>query len=87
MRDGLPPVRLFFDATTGLLSRMVRYAQTPVGRNPTQIDCADYREVDGIKIPFRWTPSRPNGHFTIQLQEVNQNVPLEDAKFSEPVGK
>ena len=45
MRDGLPPVRLFFDATTGLLSRMVRYAQTPVGRNPTQIDFADYREV------------------------------------------
>ena len=47
---------------------MVRYAETPVGRNATQIDYADYRDMDGVKSPFRWTLSRPNGRFTIQVQ-------------------
>src|SRR5581483_10815511 len=68
MREGQPPVRLYFDASSGLLLRLVRFAETPVGRNPTQIDYADYREVDGIKVPFRWTLARPGGRFTIQIR-------------------
>ena len=66
-RQGLPPVRFFFDANTGLLLRMVRYTENPLGRMPVQIDYSDYRDVDGVKTPFRWTLSRPNGRFTIQL--------------------
>ena len=58
------------------------YADTPVGRNPTQIDYADYREVDGVKTPFRWTLSRPNGRFTIQIKEAKANVPVEDSQFT-----
>jgi len=85
-RPNLPPVRLYFDAKTGLLVRMVRLANTAVGRNPTQIDYADYREVDGVKMPFRWTLSRPNNRFTIQLSEVKQNVPIEDSRFTKPAG-
>ena len=60
---------------SGLLVRQVRFADTPVGRNPTQIDYADYRESDGVKVPFRWTLSRPNGRFTIQLSEVKAQRP------------
>ncbi len=86
-RPGQPPVRLFFDANTGLLMRMVRYAETPVGRMPTQIDYADYRNVDGVKTPFQWTLSRPNGRFTIQLKEVKANVPIEDSKFAKPAAE
>ena len=84
---GRPPVRLYFDQKSGLLVRMVRYAETPVGRNPTQIDYADYRDADGVKIPFRWTLSRVNGRFTIQIADVKSNVPLDDAKFAKPVGE
>jgi photosynthetic reaction center cytochrome c subunit len=83
-RQGKPPVRFYFDAKTGLLQRLVRYGETPMGRNPTQIDYADYREVDGVKIPFRWTLSRPNGRFTIQIAEAKANVPVDDAKFAKP---
>jgi hypothetical protein len=68
-----------------LLVRLVRYADTPVGRNPTQIDYADYREQDGVKTPFRWTLSRPNGRFTIQIAELTNNVPIDDARFARPV--
>jgi outer membrane lipoprotein-sorting protein len=84
IRQGLPPVRLYFDETSGLLLRMVRYADTPLGRMPTQIDYADYRDADGVKIPFRWTLSRPNGRFTIQVDKVQQNVPIDDSKFVKP---
>ncbi len=83
---GKPATTLSFDKSTGLLVRMVRLADTPVGRNPTQIDYADYRDADGVKIPFRWTLSRTNGRFTIQLNEVKSNVAIEDAKFAKPEG-
>jgi photosynthetic reaction center cytochrome c subunit len=85
--QGRPAVRLYFDRKTGLLTRMVRYAETPVGRNPTQIDYADYRAVDGVQVPFRWTLSRPNGRFTIQINETQANVPIDDAKFAKPAGE
>jgi photosynthetic reaction center cytochrome c subunit len=84
MRQGQPPVRLYFDEDSGLLLRLARYAETPVGRNPTQIDYADYREVDGVKVPFRWTLARTGGRFMIQIKEVQQNVPIDDAKFAKP---
>jgi len=85
-RPGRLPVRLYFDQSSGLLIRLVRYAETPVGRNPTQIDYADYRDADGVKIPFRWTLARLNGRFTIQIADVKSNVPLDDAKFAKPMG-
>ena len=84
---GRLPVRLYFDSQSGLLVRSVRYADTSMGRMPTQIDYADYREVDGVKIPFRWTLSRPNGRFTIQIADVKSNVPVDDAKFAKPAGE
>ena len=37
-----------------------------------------------MKIPFRWTLSRPGNRFTIQINQVEQNVPVEDAKFTPP---
>jgi photosynthetic reaction center cytochrome c subunit len=82
--EGQPLLRLYFDNESGLLLRLLRYAETPLGRNPTQIDYSDFREVNGVKIPFRWTLSRPGNQFTIQVQQVQQNVPVDDAKFAPP---
>jgi photosynthetic reaction center cytochrome c subunit len=82
--EGQPPLRLYFDQQSGLLLRLVRYAETALGRNPTQIDYADYRDADGVKTPYRWTLARPGNRFTIQIDQVQQNVPVEDAKFTPP---
>jgi outer membrane lipoprotein-sorting protein len=82
--EGQPPLRLYFDRQTGLLLRLVRYAETPLGRNPTQIDYADYRDVNGVKVPFRWTLARPGNRFTIQIEQTQQNVPVDDSKFAPP---
>jgi hypothetical protein len=83
-RDGKPPLRLYFDEQSGLLVRLVRYGETPLGQMPTQIDYADYRESGAVKIPFRWTLARPGGRFTIQVSEVKESVPVDDAKFAKP---
>jgi len=82
--EGQPPLRLYFDQQSGLLLRLVRYAETALGRMPTQIDYSDYRDADGVKIPYRWTLSRPGNRFTIQIDDVKQNVPVDDAKFTAP---
>jgi len=83
-RAGKTPVRLYLDQESGLLLRMVRFGDTALGWLPTQIDYADYREIDGVKVPYRWTLSRPGGRFTIQVSEMKQNVPVDDAKFAKP---
>ena len=67
-----------------MLLRMVRFGETALGWLPTQIDYADYRVIDGVEIPYRWTLARPNGRFTIQVSDAKQNVPVDDAKFVRP---
>ena len=82
--EGQPPVRLYFDTQTGLLVRTMRYIETPLGRNPMQIDYDDYRDAGGVKIPYKWTVARPQGRFTIQVADVQSNVPVDDSKFAKP---
>lgn len=82
--QGKPPTRLFFDKDSGLLVRTIRYTDTPLGRNPTQVDYADYQDKGGVKIPLQWTIARPMGRFTINVADVQQNVPIDDSKFEQP---
>ena len=83
-REGKPPIELYFDQQSGVLVRLVRFGETALGRLPTQIDYADYHETDGVKIPYRWTLARPSGRFTIQVADLKNNVPVDDAKFAKP---
>jgi hypothetical protein len=81
---GQPPVKLYFDEQSGVLLRLVRYAPSPLGLVPTQIDYTDYRDVGGVKTPFRWVVAQPDGSTTTQLEQIQQNVPIDDAKFAKP---
>jgi photosynthetic reaction center cytochrome c subunit len=76
--------KLYFDEKSGLLVRIMHFIDSPLGYNPVQIDFADYRDTDGVKVPFRWTLARPSGRFTIQLDSVQQNVPVPDTSFAQP---
>jgi len=75
---------LYFDKESGLLVRQVRYADSPVGRMPTQIDYADYRDVSGVKLPFRLNVVWLDGQESIQLTDVQANVPIDAARFGKP---
>ncbi len=84
LTKGQPPVKLYFDRSSGLLVRMIHYTDTALGLLPIQLDFADYREVGGVKTAYRWTLGRPSGSFTIQIDKVEQNVAIDDAIFVEP---
>jgi photosynthetic reaction center cytochrome c subunit len=79
-----PSLRMFFDKQTGLLLRMIRYTETPLGRNPFQVDYGDYRDASGLKLPYQWTLTRTNGSFTIRIDSVTQNIPIDEKLFVMP---
>jgi hypothetical protein len=71
--DGRETHRLYFDAETGLL---VRY-----GYNRKAMD---YREVDGVLLPFRVEYSRKGGASTFHLDSVVHGAALDDSLFAKP---
>jgi hypothetical protein len=77
-------VTLYFDRETGLLTRSVRFHPSPIGRVPTQVDYDDYRDVNGIKFPFRWTYAWLDGRDQFEIKEVQFNVPIDNARFGRP---
>ena len=82
---GEVPVKLYFDKDSGLLVRTVTYLRTALGLYPEERDFSDYRATDGVKIPYHITIARPGGErFTIDINKVEQNVPISDSKFEKP---
>jgi outer membrane lipoprotein-sorting protein len=76
------PERLYFDSSSGLLLQRNYLGNTWQG--PTEIWAfyEDYRDVDGIKLPF--TIRQVNSDIILRIAEVQHNVPLEEAKFKKP---
>jgi photosynthetic reaction center cytochrome c subunit len=79
--QGQPPVELFFDRNSGLLLRELRFAQTPLGLNPTRIDFSDYADFDGVKVPQHLIVAGPGRRLEIHFDEIKQNLPVDDALF------
>ena len=75
----------YFDKQTGLLTRMVRYAASAVGRVPTQLDYSDYRPVAGVMMPFKFTYGWVSGREEYTLTEYQANASVDTAKFGRPV--
>ena len=73
-----------FDSESGLLVRLVRFSESPVGRLVTQVDYSDYRDVAGVKLPFHWTVSWLNGRSIYELSDVQPNVAIDAARFARP---
>ena len=83
LRDGQPAANLYFD-DSGLLVRLVTWTRTPVALVPTQIDYADYRDVAGVKVPFRRTVSQTYMRMSIELSDVQPNVAIDRKIFERP---
>jgi len=81
--EGQPLTNFYFDQS-GMLVRLVRWTVTPVGRVPTQIDYKDYRDVNGVKMPFQWTVSQTYMQMSIALSEIQPNAAIDAAKFNKP---
>ena len=79
------PVKFFFDRETGLLVRMVRYADTRIGLNPIQVDYADYRTVAGVEMPFSVIVTWTDGRSVYEFSELEPNAPIDASRFFRPV--
>ena len=80
-------MRLYFDATSGLLLRRATTMPTIIGIIPDQIDLEDYREADGLKFPFTARAAIlevGNPTSTRTFTELKLNVPVDESKFNLP---
>jgi outer membrane lipoprotein-sorting protein len=83
---GRSSVKLYFDKQSGLLVRQVRFADTIIGRVPTQVDYSDYRDAAGagVKLPFHIITTWTDGRSDVVLTSAQTNVAIDAAKFNQP---
>jgi len=86
-RKGGGRVIFDFDVQTGLLLRVSQRIESPLGALPENIDYSDYREVNGVKLPFTVTVTHVQGPTVYKWDSIQANVPVEDARFEKPAQK
>jgi hypothetical protein len=78
--------RLFFDRQSGLLLRRITFQRTLFGFLQDISNFSDYRDVQGVKVPFTVLHSPPGQVSTIKFDKIEFNLPIDDSKFTRPVG-
>jgi zinc protease len=76
--------KIYFDAQNGLVLRIVGQHHTIDGPATFTEDFSDFREVDGIKLPYTVHQESPSSTFTIKFTEIRHNEAIEDAVFAKP---
>jgi hypothetical protein len=71
---------LYFETKTGLLLR----AATQFGGASLCYDWDDYRDVEGVKMPYKLVAHEGALTYTIRFTDIQRNTPVEDAKFKKP---
>ena len=76
--------KLYFDEESGLVLRSEETAAKPDGTYTTKLDMDDYRNVDGMMVPFRMKRTEKGSVIKIKLTQVKNNLPIEDEMFVKP---
>jgi hypothetical protein len=80
-----PAEKMFFDVENGLLVRWDMARRNPKrGTVFVKVHLSDYREVDGVKVPFKVRFGFESFSFTINVDELQHNVAIDDAIFKKP---
>jgi hypothetical protein len=84
--DSVTTQTSYFDVVTGLLRRELTTTETLLLPLEEQIDYDDYRDVDGVQLPFRVRISdgAPYSTITRTILEIRRNVPVDEALFRPP---
>jgi len=75
---------LYLDKKTGLVRRYIRYANTMVGRIPTQVEFQNYRDVNGVKLPFTYSYAWVSERDDWTMTGYELNPAIDNAKFGRP---
>ena len=78
---------LYFDTQTGLLLRQDTERDSPQGKQAIQAFLDNYKEVDGVKLPFTLKQVTPQFTIDLKIDEIKHNVAIEDAKFVKPAAQ
>jgi outer membrane lipoprotein-sorting protein len=81
------PETLYFDTQSGLLVRQDGKRESPQGSMNVQVWFEDYKDVEGVKMPFTVKQNSDAISFVIKLTEIKPNVAIDDAKFNKPAGQ
>ena len=76
--------KLYFDAESGLVLRSEETAAKPNGAYTTKVDMDDYRDVDGLMVPFRMKRTEKGSVIKIRLTQVKNNLSIDDEMFVKP---
>jgi len=78
--------RHYFDSQTGLLLRKMTINKTVLMPFPEQIDFEDYRDVDGVKVPFtiHYSAIDTFNSWTRTFTDIKRNAAVEDTLFAAP---
>jgi outer membrane lipoprotein-sorting protein len=80
-----PPEKLYFDAQSGLLvQRDFERVTLEDGIVQYQVILRDYRDVDGLKLPFTIEQRAPDNTMIFKFTEIRNNVSLADTAFAKP---
>lgn len=84
--DSVTTRRSYFDVVTGLLRREITTTETLLLPLEEQVDYDDYRDVNGVRMPFlvRISDGAPYSTTTRTILEIRRNVPVDDALFRPP---
>ena len=78
-------VRLYFDVATKMLVAAKYRSTTMAGEFEEERRLSDFREVEGIKFPYRWMTYRDGTLFSDQtVTEVKVNATVDAAAFARP---
>lgn len=80
-----PKARAWFDADTYMVLKTSVTVDVPgIGALEQVTEFADYRTVDGIKVPFSIKSLNPVQTVTAVVTDVKHNVAIDDASFMKP---
>jgi len=82
---GGPAEKLYFDAETGLLVKH-DFERVTLEDGIVQYEMLfkDYRDVDGLKLPYTVEQRSPDNTMIFRFAEIKNNAPLDDAAFAKP---
>lgn len=74
----------YYDTKTFLLLRTEMVVESPQGTFPVEVVVSDYKEVDGVKVPFVSKQKVGPAEIVLTLTEIKNNEKIDDTLFNKP---
>jgi predicted Zn-dependent peptidase len=71
----------YYDVTSGLKLRQIKPITAPMGQATQTVDFSDYRDVEGVKYPFRLKQTLGSQQMEMQVTSLKVNNNLKDSIF------